>query len=145
MSTIRQLLESKGGQVWSVNHDATVFDALRLMAEKNIGALVVMDGGNIVGVISERDYARKVILRGKASRDTTVSAIMSTNVLHGLPEQTVTEAMALMTDKRIRHLPVMDEGQVVGIVSIGDLVKAIIAEQEFVISQLENYIAGAIA
>lgn len=145
MSTIRQLLESKGGQVWSVNHDATVFDALRLMAEKNIGALVVMDDGNIVGVISERDYARKVILRGKASRDTTVAAIMSTNVLHSVPDHTINEAMALMTDKRIRHLPVMEDGRIIGIVSIGDLVKAIIAEQEFTISQLESYISGAMA
>ncbi len=145
MTTIGQLLESKGRQVWSVNTEATVYDALRLMAEKNIGALIVMHEGHIVGVISERDYARKVILEGKTSRDTPVSEIMTTTVLHALPEQSVADCMALMTDKRVRHLPVMDDGQISGIVSIGDLVKAIIAEQEFVIGQLENYISGALA
>ena len=145
MQTIKNLLDNKGRQVWSVNTGATVYDALRMMAEKGIGALLVMNGGQVAGIVSERDYARKVILEGRSSRETPVSAIMSVNVLHGLPEQTVAEAMALMTDKRIRHLPIMDDGQVVGIVSIGDLVKAIIAEQEFVIGQLENYIAGAIA
>lgn len=145
MQTIKNLLDTKGRQVWSVNADATVYDALRMMAEKGIGALLVMHDGQVAGIVSERDYARKVILEGRSSRETAVSAIMSTNVLHSLSEQTVAEAMALMTEKRIRHLPVMDNGQVVGIVSIGDLVKAIIAEQEFVIGQLENYIAGAIA
>lgn len=145
MITIRQLLESKGRQVWSVNLETTVYDSLRLMAEKGIGALVVMDQGTIVGVISERDYARKVILEGRSSRDTPVSAIMSTSVLHALPEQSIADGMALMTEKRIRHLPVMEDNQIIGIVSIGDLVKSHIAEQEYVISQLEHYISGEMA
>ena len=145
MKTVRQVLESKGKQVWSVHPDATVFDALRLMAEKEIGALVVIDEGRIVGVVSERDYARKIILAGKASKDTPVSEIMSRAVLHALPQQTVGDCMALMTDKKIRHLPVLDGDQIIGILSIGDLVKTIIAEQEFVIGQLENYIAGSLA
>ena len=145
MVTIRQLLESKGRQVWSVNFDTTVYDSLRLMADKGIGALVVMDQGTIVGVISERDYARKVILEGRSSRDTPVSAIMSTSVLHAVPEQTIADGMALMTEKRIRHLPVMEDNQIIGIVSIGDLVKSHIAEQEYVISQLEHYISGEMA
>ena len=143
MQTIGQLIGAKGRQVWSVHPDATVFDALRLMAEKGIGALVVIDDGAIVGILSERDYARKVILEGRSSRDTTVGEIMSREVLHTLPEQSVADGLALMTDKRVRHLPVMDGNTIVGIVSIGDLVKAIIAEQEFVIEQLENYISGA--
>lgn len=145
MKTVKQVLESKGKQVWSVHPDATVFDALRLMAEKEIGALVVIDEGRIVGVVSERDYARKIILAGKASKDTPVSEIMSRAVLHALPQQTVADCMALMTDKKIRHLPVLDGDQIIGILSIGDLVKTIIAEQEFVIGQLENYIAGSLA
>jgi CBS domain-containing protein len=145
MVTIRQLLESKGRQVWSVNRETTVYDSLRLMAEKGIGALVVMDQGTIVGVISERDYARKVILEGRSSRDTPVSAIMSTSVLHAVPEQSIADGMALMTEKRIRHLPVMEDNQIIGIVSIGDLVKSHIAEQEYVISQLEHYISGEMA
>ncbi|MGR8921679.1 MAG: CBS domain-containing protein [Gammaproteobacteria bacterium] len=145
MQTISQLIGAKGRQVWSVHPDATVFDALRLMAEKGIGALVVMDEGVIVGILSERDYARKVILEGRSSRDTTVGEIMSREVLHTVPEQSVADGLALMTDKRVRHLPVMDGDSIAGIVSIGDLVKAIIAEQEFVIEQLENYISGAMA
>lgn len=145
MKTIKQVLEGKGKQVWSVHSDATVFDALKLMAQKEIGALVVIDDGQIVGVISERDYARKIILEGKASKDTPVSEIMSRAVLHAVPEQTVGDCMALMTDKKIRHLPVMEGDHIIGIVSIGDLVKTIIAEQEFVIGQLENYIAGSMA
>lgn len=143
MQTIGQLLETKGHQVWSVNRTATVYDALRMMADKGIGALLVMDDGQVAGIVSERDYARKVILAGRSSRETPVADIMSSAVLYALPEQSVADAMALMTDKRVRHLPVMREGNIAGIVSIGDLVKAIIAEQEFVIEQLENYIAGA--
>lgn len=145
MQSIRQLLDNKGHQVWSVNAETTVYDALRLMAEKGIGALLVLQGGSIVGIVSERDYARKVVLEGRSSLTTPVADIMSTSVLHALPEQSVEDAMALMTDKRIRHLPVMDQGRIMGIISIGDLVKTIIAEQEFVIGQLENYIAGALA
>ena len=145
MKTAKQLLEDKGQQVWSVHSDATVFDALRLMAEKDIGALLVMDEGSVVGLISERDYARKVILQGRSSRHTLVADIMSTSVLHALPQQTVNDCMALMTDKKVRHLPVLDDGRVIGILSIGDLVKAIITEQEFVIEQLEHYISGSLA
>ena len=145
MQTFRQLLDSKGHQVWSVHPEATVYEALRLMAEKGIGALLVMQHGRVVGIVSERDYARKVILAGKSSRDIPVSEIMSTAVLHARPGQFVPDAMAIMTEKRVRHLPVLDGGQVIGIISIGDLVKAIIAEQEFVIEQLESYIAGALA
>ena len=145
MKTVKQLLEAKGRQVWSVHSDATVFDALRLMAEKDIGALVVVDEGTIVGVVSERDYARKVILQGRSSRHTLVANIMSTTVLNALPQQTMADCMALMTDKKVRHLPVLDDGRVVGILSIGDLVKAIITEQEFVIEQLEHYISGSLA
>ncbi|MGE0487387.1 MAG: CBS domain-containing protein [Gammaproteobacteria bacterium] len=144
-TTIRQLLDDKGHQVWSVNADTTVYEALRLMAEKGIGALLVMRGGQVGGIVSERDYARKVILEGRSSRETLVADIMSTAVLHALPGQSVAEAMALMTEHRIRHLPVIEQGRLLGIISIGDLVKAIIAQQEFVIGQLENYIAGAIA
>ena len=145
MKTARQLLDEKGRQVWSVNSDATVFDALRLMAEKEIGALLVMDEGAVVGLISERDYARKVILKGRSSRETPVADIMSATVLHALPQQTVTDCMALMTNKKVRHLPVLDDGRIIGILSIGDLVKAIIMEQEFVIDQLEHYISGSLA
>jgi CBS domain-containing protein len=144
-TTVRQLLEGKGRVVWSVHGATTVYDALRLMAEKGIGALVVVDDGDIVGVVSERDYARKVILEGRSSRDTAVADIMSRAVLHAVPEQTVTDCMALMTAKKIRHLPVIENGRLSGIISIGDLVKSIIAEQEFVIEQLENYISGALA
>ncbi|MCZ6666628.1 MAG: CBS domain-containing protein [Gammaproteobacteria bacterium] len=143
MQTAKQLLEGKGRQVWSVHSDATVYDALQLMAQKEIGALVVIDDGKMVGLVSERDYARKVILQGRSSRDTTVAEIMSTTVLHITPEQTVNDCMALMTDKKIRHLPVLVNDQIIGILSIGDLVKAIIAEQEFVIDQLEHYISGS--
>lgn len=145
MQTIRQLLDTKGHQVWSVHPDSMVFDTLRLMAEKGIGALLVLHDGQVAGIVSERDYARKVILSGKSSRTTPVSEIMTEEVLYALPEQSVSDAMALMTAKRVRHLPVMDAGRVIGIISIGDLVKSIIAEQEFVIGQLENYIAGALA
>ena len=145
MKTARQLLDEKGRQVWSVNSDATVFDALRLMAEKEIGALLVMDEGAVVGLISERDYARKVILEGRSSRETPVADIMSATVLYALPQQTMTDCMALMTNKKVRHLPVLDDGRIIGISSIGDLVKAIIMEQEFVIDQLEHYISGSLA
>ncbi len=145
MLTIRQLLDSKGHQVWSINADAAVYDALRLMAEKGIGALVVMRDGAMVGVVSERDYARKVILAGRSSHDTEVAEIMSTTVYHAIPEQPITDSMALMTEKRIRHLPVMEDGHVIGMISIGDLVKAIMAEQEYIISQMEHYITGAMA
>jgi len=145
MTTVKQLLDGKGRQVWSVNAETTVYDALRLMAEKGIGALVVMEAGYLVGIVSERDYARKVILEGRSSRDTPVADIMSRAVVYARPEQSVAACMALMTDGKFRHLPVLEQGRLVGIISIGDLVKSIIAEQEFVIEQLESYINGALA
>jgi signal-transduction protein with cAMP-binding, CBS, and nucleotidyltransferase domain len=145
MLTMRQLLESKGHQVWSVNAETSVLDALRLMSEKGIGALMVMEHSAICGIVSERDYARKVILEGRASHNTPVAAIMSRQVLHAMPEQLITEGMAVMTEHRVRHLPVMEHGHIIGIVSIGDLVKSIIAEQEYVITQMEHYISGAMA
>ena len=142
MKTVTQLLRTKGQQVLSVSPDMPVFEALGVMADKNVGALLVVEGERLVGVFSERDYARKVILKGKSSKDTPVQEIMSSHVLYVRPEQTIEDFMALMTDKRVRHLPVMEEGRVVGVISIGDVVKAIIAEQEFIIEQLQNYITG---
>lgn len=142
MQTIKQLLEEKGGEVWSIGPDASVYDALALMADKSIGALLVMEGEQTVGLISERDYARKLVLKGLASKDTKVSEIMTARVVCVAPGQTVEDGMALMTEKRVRHLPVFDEGRVLGLVSIGDLVKAIISQQQFIIEQLEQYISS---
>jgi len=142
MKTVRQLLESKGSQVISVTPDTPVFQALKVMAEKGIGAVLVLQSGRLVGIMSERDYARKVILQGKSSHDTPVRDIMTDRVVYARPEQTVPQCMALMTDKRIRHLPVMEEERLLGVLSIGDLVKETISEQEFLIRQLENYIHG---
>jgi len=143
MKTVSDLLRVKGNQVWSIGPDATVYDALTLMAEKDVGALLVLDNvGQLVGILSERDYARKIVLKGKTSRETPVREIMTKKVLWVRPDQTIEEIMALMTNKRIRHLPVLEEGRLVGVISIGDVVKAIISEQEFMIEQLENYITG---
>jgi CBS domain-containing protein len=139
---VNQLLAAKGKQVWVVSPEDTVFKALQLLAEKNIGALVVMEDAKVVGILSERDYARKVILKGKSSMKTPVREIMTPKVLFVSPNQTVADCMALMTDKHIRHLPVLEDDQVVGVISIGDVVKAIISDQEFAIAQLENYISG---
>lgn len=141
-TTVRQLLATKGQDAWSVHPDTTVFDALKLMADKNIGAVIVLTGGELCGVLSERDYARKVVLEGKASISTPVSEIMTNPVLIVNPEQTIDKCMALMTDKRLRHLPVVENDQVVGMVSIGDVVKTVIADQEFMLDQLETYITG---
>ena len=143
MRTVRQLLNVRGRNVWTIAPDATVYDALKLMADKEIGALVVVEAGQVAGVISERDYARKVILKGKFSKDTLVREIMSSPVIAVRLEQTVEECMALMSDKRIRHLPVIENDQLAGIVSIGDLVKEIISEQAFLIENLQAYIVGA--
>ena len=143
MKTVQQLLESKGTAVVSVKPDALVIDALRVMAEREIGAVLVVDNARLVGIMSERDYARKIILRGRSSQETTVRDIMTDRVVYVRPQQTVNECMALMTNKRIRHLPVLDAGErIAGILSVGDLVKETIAQQEFIIQQLENYIHG---
>jgi len=142
MTKVKDILALKGQSVWSVALDASVYDAMKLMAEKGIGALMVMQGEKLVGIISERDYARKVILQGRASRTTQVREIMTSHVLYAQPEQNIEECMAVMTDKRVRHLPVYDEGRLVGVISIGDLVKSIITEQKFMIEQLEKYISG---
>ncbi|MGH8578983.1 MAG: CBS domain-containing protein [Gammaproteobacteria bacterium] len=142
MKTVKQLLDEKGHEVISIATSDSVFDGIKLMAEKGIGALVVMDGPKLVGVVSERDYARKVILQGRSSHTTSVREIMSAPVVCARPEHTVAECMALVTEKRIRHLPVLQGAELVGMISIGDLVKSIIAEQQFVIEQLESYIAG---
>ena len=142
MKSARQLLEAKGSDVWSIHPDAAVYDAIEMMADRGVGALMVLDGGDLVGVISERDYARKVILRGRSSKDTTVKEIMTARVVYARPDQTVEDCMGLMTEKRIRHLPVVDGRELLGVVSIGDLVKSMLAEQQFVIEQLEQYISG---
>ena len=142
MKTVRQLLEAKGHDVVSVAPEATVISALQLMAEREVGAVLVLDGGRVTGIMSERDYARKVILKGKSSQDTHVREIMTERVVYARPEQTVADCMALMTNKRIRHLPVLEHDRLIGVLSIGDLVKETISEQEFIIRQLENYIHG---
>jgi len=142
MKTVAQVLRTKGHKILSVAPDIPVFEALEVMAEKNVGALLVLEGERLVGIFSERDYARKVILKGKASKETPVREIMSSHVLYIRPEQTIEDCMALMTDKRVRHLPVMEAEKLVGVISIGDVVKAVIAEQEFMIEQLQNYITG---
>ena len=140
MHTVSQLLQSKGHVVETVEQDSTVYDALAIMAEKGIGALVVMHAGKPVGLISERDYARSVILKGRSSKETNVGQIMSTHVVVAHPDQNVQECMAIMTEKRVRHLPVMQGDELIGIISIGDLVKAIIETQQFMIEQLVSYI-----
>ena len=142
MTTINDLLRDKPRDIWSVSPDDSVFDALQLMADKNIGAVLVMDDKHLVGLLAERDYARKLILANKASRDTAVRDVMTSRVAYVAPSKEVEECLALMTDKRFRHLPVLDEGRVVGLVSIGDLVKAIIDKKQFMIEQLESYISG---
>ena len=142
MATVRDMLRSKGFEVWSVAPDTTVYDALKLMAEKNIGAVLVMEADNVMGILSERDYARKIVLVGKASSDTPAREIMTKRVMCVGPEESVEQCMALMTEKKIRHLPVLESNQLIGIISIGDVVKATIAQQEFIIEQLEEYIRG---
>jgi CBS domain-containing protein len=140
MRLVCEILQSKGHDVWFVRPEAFVFDAVKMMSERSVGALLVMEGEKMVGIITERDYARKVVLAGKSSKQTQVKDIMTQRVLWVAPERTIEECMALMTDKKVRHLPVIENTQVVGIVSIGDLVKAIIAEQQVMIDQLQNYI-----
>ncbi|MFW6084830.1 MAG: CBS domain-containing protein [Gemmatimonadota bacterium] len=141
MKTVKRVLDAKGHDVYSTTPDTTVFDALKEMADRNVGALIVLDDGDVVGIFSERDYARKIILLGRSSRETPVRDIMTTRVVYARPELSLEECLALMTDKRIRHLPVMKDGELVGVVSIGDLVKGIIQEQRFIIEQLEGYVS----
>ena len=143
MQTAAQVLKSKPHQtVHTIEPAASVYEAVKLMAEKNVGALLVEEHGKVVGIVSERDYARKVVLLARSSKDTPLRDIMSSPVMYVHPEQTVDQCMALMTENRLRHLPVMDEGRLIGLVSIGDLVKATISEQQFIIEQLEHYISG---
>jgi len=144
MKTVGELLDEKGRSVWSIGPDASVLDSIREMAEKGCGALAVMEGPHLVGIISERDYARKVILMGRQSKETPVRDIMTSKVVCCRPERSIEECMAVMSDKKIRHLPIHDGETVVGMVSLGDLVKAVIAEQKFVINQLESYIQGQV-
>lgn len=144
MKTVAQILKAKPDLVvYTISPDALVYDAVKLMAERGIGAIVVADGDDIVGIVTERDYARKIVLSDRSSRTTPVSDIMSNSVIYVRPSTSNEECMALMTDKRIRHLPVIDGGRLVGMISIGDLVKDVISEQRFIIDQLEHYITGS--
>ena len=143
MTAVRHILDRKGHQVWSVHPDETVYDAIKMMADKDVGALVVLDASKIVGIVTERDYARNVFLKGRASPHTLVGEIMARDVICVEPDKSIEECMAIMTAKRVRHLPVIGTGELLGIVSIGDLVKSIISDREFVIEQLEHYIRGA--
>lgn len=142
MHTVKELLREKGSQVYTIAPQTTVYEALELMAAKNIGSLVVVERGNVAGMFTERDYARKVILQGRSSKTTTVSELMTTDVLYVSPDDTIENCMALMTDKRLRHLPVMENGKLAGVVSIGDIVRVIISDREFTIRELERYITG---
>ena len=142
MKKIKQILSEKGGDVYTIDKRACVFDAIKLMAEKEIGAVVVTDGDKLAGIMSERDYTRKVILKGRTSLQTRIEEIMTTDVITIHAKATIKECMSVMTESRIRHLPVTDGDRLVGMLSIGDLVKAIIAEQQFTIEQLQSYIRG---
>ncbi len=142
MSFITQVLQAKGRDVWSVAPEAPVYDALRLMDEKNIGALLVLEGDRLVGVFSERDYARSVVLKGKSAKETPVREVMSAVRCTVSPDQSIDDCMTLMTDKRVRHLPVLEAGHLVGLISIGDVVKAIISDRESTIRHLQDYITG---
>ncbi len=143
MTNVAHILQSKPDPtVYTVAPTALMFDAVTLMAEKNIGALLVMNGETIVGMVTERDYARKIVLMGRTSKETLVSDVMTFPVMYVRPQQSTEECMALMTDKRLRHLPVLDNGKLTGLISIGDLVKDIISEKDFIIQQLQHYIAG---
>lgn len=142
MRLVKHLLEGKGNQVWSIAPDKPVLDAIRIMADRTIGALLVMEGAQLAGIVSERDYARKVILKGRSSADTPVREIMSAPVTTVAPGDSVNHCMKLMTDKRMRHLPVVEQGKVVGVVSIGDLVKAVIEDQAQELEHMQRYISG---
>jgi len=142
MKTVNEVLKTKGSDIWTVSPLATVFQALEVMAQKDVGALPVVQNGKLVGIFSERDYARKVILKGRASKDTAVNELMTQTVFYVGPENTLDECMALMTSRQIRHLPVLDHDRLVGIITLGDVVKRIISEQEFTIQELEKYVKG---
>jgi CBS domain-containing protein len=142
MKKVNDVLKVKGHDVWSIGPDASVYDAIHLMTEKKVGALMVMEDTKLVGVISETDYTRNIILKGRSSQQTPVKDIMTSRVLYVQPEQDIEECMVIMTEKRTRHLPVMDAGKLIGVISIGDVVKSVIDEQRFTIEQLEQYIAG---
>jgi len=142
MITIKELLRKKSGDIWSISPQASAYQALELMAQKDVGALLVIENNKLVGIFSERDYARKVILKGKASKETAVSELMTKSVYYVTPDNTLEEAMALMTSKHIRHLPIMNQGKLVSIVTLGDVVKRIISEQKLTIDELENYLTG---
>jgi len=143
MKSVEKLLRAKGNQTWNIAPQATVYEALQLMSEKEVGAILVLEEGKVVGIFTERDYARKLILKGKFSKDTEVRELMTQEVLYVEPHDTIEHCMVLMTNKRVRHLPVLDNGQLAGIVSLGDMVKHIISEQESTIAQLEKYITGS--
>ena len=140
--TVGQLLNAKGTDVWTIGPDATVYEALSMLAGKNVGALVVTEGGKVCGIISERDYARKIVLEGRDSRESSVADIMTADVKTITRDRTVSECMTTITEQHIRHLPVVEDGELVGLISVGDIVKAVIAEQAFLIQQLEQYITG---
>ena len=143
MKTVREMLLKKGNKIYSISPNQKIFEALQLMAEKEVGALLVLDGENLVGIISERDYARKVALEGKSSKECLVSEIMSTKIVYIEEDTRTDECMALMINKKVRHLPVYDKGKLVGVISIGDVVNAVIDEKEFEIDQLVRYITGS--
>ena len=142
MRSVKDILQEKGTQIYAISPDAKVYEALQLMADKNVGALMVMEGDRAVGLISERDYARKIVLKGKFSKDVPVHEIMTADIVRIGPDRDVENCMELMTDKRVRHLPVFENDRLIGIISIGDIVKAIIEHKEEIIEQLENYIKG---
>ena len=142
MTSVEKLLNNKSKEIWSIGPDATVYEALQKMAEKDAGALLVTEQGNLVGIFTERDYARKLILKGRFSKDTAVSELMTHEVLYVEPNNTIEDCMVMMTARRVRHLPVMENGKLAGIVTIGDIVKQVIWEQESTIHELEKYITG---
>jgi CBS domain-containing protein len=143
MHNIDTLLKNKGQEIWSIGPQETAFKALETMAQRNVGALLVIDKGKLIGIFSERDYARKVILKGKSSKETTVGELMTPNVFYASPDNTLQETMALMTAKHIRHMPVLKDDRLIGMVTLGDVVKQIISEQKFTIKELEKYISGS--
>jgi CBS domain-containing protein len=142
MKTVKSIIDAKGSEVWSIDADASVFEALEFMADKNIGAVIVTHDDDLVGIMSERDYARKIILMSRSSKETRVSEIMTPDPTCVSPTDSVSSCMQLMTDKRFRHLPVVDDGDLIGLISIGDVVRTVIGEQQFLIDQLESYITG---